>query len=162
MSNEHERGVEAAILHELRERLAKMPKFDRGINWQLRNWQGAEEMTIYGETANCLKWIFDNTEALISALASHPCTSTPVESQNAPGLEDKGGDIVMSVYEFDRYINGRLMAEGVTVEKAKTVEEATLTAARIASRGPNREVPVLVLRTRAALIPSERKGNADA
>lgn len=27
-----------------------------------------------------------------SALASHPCTSTPVVSQNAPDLEDKGGE----------------------------------------------------------------------
>jgi len=53
----------------------------------------------------------------------------------------------MSVYEFDRFINGRLMAEGVTVEKAKTIGEAMVTAARIASRGPNREVPVLVLRS---------------
>ena len=53
----------------------------------------------------------------------------------------------MSVYEFDRYINGRLMAEGVKVEKAKTFEEAVVTAARLASRGPNREVPVLVLRS---------------
>jgi hypothetical protein len=27
-----------------------------------------------------------------SDLASHPCTSTPVVSQNAPGFEDKRGD----------------------------------------------------------------------
>ncbi len=50
------------------------------------------------------------------------------------------------VFEFDRYINGRLMAEGVRIEKAKTLEAAMLTAARIASRGPNGEAPVLVLR----------------
>jgi hypothetical protein len=67
--------TEAAILQELCDRLAKMPKFDRGINWQLRNWQGSEEMTVYGETANCLKWIFDNTEELISAYLA---TSKPV------------------------------------------------------------------------------------
>lgn len=52
----------------------------------------------------------------------------------------------MIVYEFDRYINGRLMAEGVTIERAATLEEAMVIAARIASRGPNRELPVLVLR----------------
>jgi hypothetical protein len=58
-------------------------------------------------------------------------------------------------YEFDRYINGRLMAEGVTIERAKTLEEAMVIAARIASRGPNREVPVLVLRTPP---PATREG----
>lgn len=68
MTDLNARGVEAAILHELRDRLEKMPKFDRGISWQLRNWHGSEEMTVYGETANCLKWIFDNTEQLISTL----------------------------------------------------------------------------------------------
>lgn len=30
--------------------------------------------------------------AIRAALASHPCTSTPVVSQNAPDLEDKGGE----------------------------------------------------------------------
>lgn len=52
----------------------------------------------------------------------------------------------MTVYEFDRYINGQLMAEGVTVERAKSFDEAATTAARIASRGKNGEAPVLVLR----------------
>lgn len=55
---------------ELRERLAKLPKYDRGINWQLRNWQGAEELTVYGETANLFKWILDNTNELIASLQS--------------------------------------------------------------------------------------------
>lgn len=50
------------------------------------------------------------------------------------------------VFEFDRYINGVLMAEGVTIERATTLEKAMLKAAKIASRGPNGEVPVLVLR----------------
>lgn len=56
----------------------------------------------------------------------------------------------MSIYEFDRYIDGRLMAEGVTVEKAKSLEDAMVTAARIASHGPNREIPVLILRSLCA------------
>jgi hypothetical protein len=34
--------------------------------------------------------IKDRWEPLYRALASHPCTSTPVVSQNAPDLEDKG------------------------------------------------------------------------
>lgn len=52
----------------------------------------------------------------------------------------------MTIYEFDRYINGQLMAEGVTIEKAKTLEAATTAAVRIASKGPKGEAPVLVLR----------------
>ena len=55
------------------------------------------------------------------------------------------------LYEFDRYINGVLMAEGVTVERATTLEQATMIAARIASKGKRGETPVLVLR--AALEP---------
>lgn len=55
---------------ELRERLSKLPKYDRGINWQLRNWQGSEELTVYGTTANFFKWILDNTEELIASLQS--------------------------------------------------------------------------------------------
>lgn len=62
-------------------------------------------------------------------------------------------------YEFDRYINGRLMAEGVTVEKAKSFEDAAVTAARIASRGSNGEVPVLVLLPPS---PQTREGGSDA
>lgn len=50
------------------------------------------------------------------------------------------------LYEFDRYVNGVLMAEGVTIERQTTLDSATREAARIASRGPNGEVPVLVLR----------------
>jgi hypothetical protein len=49
-------------------------------------------------------------------------------------------------YEFDRYINGQLMAEGVTIEKAETLEAAMAAAVRIAPKGPNGEAPVLVLR----------------
>lgn len=50
-------------------------------------------------------------------------------------------------YEFDRYINGTLMAEGIRVERASSYEQAYIVAARIASRGSNGESPVLVLRT---------------
>ncbi len=53
------------------------------------------------------------------------------------------------VFEFDRYINGQLMAEGVTIERQKKLADAMREAARIASRGPNGEVPVLVLRALA-------------
>jgi hypothetical protein len=48
-------------------------------------------------------------------------------------------------FTFSRYINGQLMAEGVTIERQATIEGAAREAARIASRGPNGEVPVLVL-----------------
>lgn len=47
-------------------------------------------------------------------------------------------------FSFDRYINGQLMAEGVTIEKQPTLPQAMAAAAKIASRGPNGEVPVLV------------------
>lgn len=53
----------------------------------------------------------------------------------------------LTKYKFNRYVNGVLMAEGVTVERAKTFEEAMQIAARIASRGPRGDLPVLVLRT---------------
>lgn len=52
----------------------------------------------------------------------------------------------MTIYEFDRYIKGQLMAEGVTIEKQPTLEAAMVAAVRIASKGPNGEAPVLVLR----------------
>lgn len=51
-----------------------------------------------------------------------------------------------TTYEFDRYIDGRLMVEGVHIGRQTTVERAMQEAARVASRGPNGEVPVLVLR----------------
>lgn len=53
-------------------------------------------------------------------------------------------------FEFDRYINGTLMAEGVIIERQKNLADAMREAARIASRGPNGEAPVLVLRAEAA------------
>lgn len=57
-----------------------------------------------------------------------------------------GGDVVAQgpPFIFDRYVNGTLMAEGVTIERQDTLENAMAAAARIASRGPSGEVPVLV------------------
>lgn len=52
-------------------------------------------------------------------------------------------------FEFDRYINGELMAEGVTIERQDNLPDAMREAARIASRGSNGEAPVLVLRALA-------------
>ncbi|KAB2693363.1 hypothetical protein [Brucella intermedia] len=49
-------------------------------------------------------------------------------------------------FEFDRYINGTLMAEGVTIERASKLDKAMVAAARIAPKGPNGETPVLVYR----------------
>ena len=48
-------------------------------------------------------------------------------------------------FRFDRYINGNLMAEGVEITRQSTLEGAIQAAAKIASRGPNGEIPVLVL-----------------
>ena len=50
-------------------------------------------------------------------------------------------------YQFDRYINGVLMAEGVTIERAENVNHAMKKAAKLASKGPREETPVLVLKT---------------
>jgi hypothetical protein len=50
------------------------------------------------------------------------------------------------IWTFDRYVNGILMAEGVEIGKAETFEQAAKAAARLASRGPKGEVPVLVFR----------------
>lgn len=54
-------------------------------------------------------------------------------------------------FEFDRYVNGELMAEGITVEKQETLAAAMRVASRLASKGPNGETPVLVLASTAAL-----------
>lgn len=61
------------------------------------------------------------------------------ETPKAPAIPEDGPPFV-----FDRYVNGTLMAEGVEVERAKTLMEAAAIAARIAARGPNGEAPVLV------------------
>jgi hypothetical protein len=49
-------------------------------------------------------------------------------------------------FEFDRYINGQLMAEGVVITGQMSLLRAVREAARIASRGPNGEAAVLKLR----------------
>jgi len=51
-------------------------------------------------------------------------------------------------FEFDRYIGGTLMAEGVTIEREPNLGKAMARAAQIASRGPNGETPVLIYRPR--------------
>lgn len=56
-------------------------------------------------------------------------------------------DASESPFHFDRYINGVLMAEGVTIERQSTLAGAMREAARLASKGPNNEAPVLVLRS---------------
>ena len=50
------------------------------------------------------------------------------------------------IYEFDRYIDGVLMAEGVTIEQAANFNDAIKRAAYIASKGPRNQTPVLVLK----------------
>jgi hypothetical protein len=60
-------------------------------------------------------------------------------------------------FHFDRYINGILMAEDVCVEREADLASATAAAARIASRGPNGEVPVLVYRAPAVTVQDELK-----
>ena len=54
-------------------------------------------------------------------------------------------------FHFDRYINGVLMAEGVTIERESNLADAARVASRIASKGPNGEAPVLVLAALATL-----------
>ncbi|MBO0125169.1 hypothetical protein [Agrobacterium sp. OT33] len=66
-----------------------------------------------------------------------------------------------SPFEFDRYINGSLMAEGVRIEKVETLEKAMVIAAKVASRGPNGEVPVLIMRARQALASTGGEHNAE-
>ena len=55
-------------------------------------------------------------------------------------------DAPKRIWEFDRYINGVLMAEGVSIERQPDLASAMKAAAIIASRGPHGEVPVLILR----------------
>ncbi|WP_318866602.1 hypothetical protein RWA05_17885 [Sinorhizobium meliloti] len=55
---------------ELLYRLDKLPKTDRGISWERRNWQDREQLNVYGETASLCKWVLDNAEALASRIRS--------------------------------------------------------------------------------------------
>lgn len=63
---------------------------------------------------------------------------------DAPALPDARAGAVEPPFSFDRYINGQLMAEGVTIERQPTLALAMAAAARIASKGLNGEIPVLV------------------
>lgn len=47
-------------------------------------------------------------------------------------------------FAFERYVNGVLMAEGVTIERQKNLSSAMRAASKLAARGSNGEVPVLV------------------
>ena len=77
------------------------------------------------------------------AFASEHMWCGPPRNRAAPAAD--------APFEFDRYINGTLMAEGVSIAQQDTLECATRAAALIAPRGPNGEAPVLVYRPRAAL-----------
>ncbi|GHA15503.1 hypothetical protein GCM10007989_07850 [Devosia pacifica] len=67
--------------------------------------------------------------------------------QAYPGpCQEVAATVSASAYEFDRYINGELMAEGVVIENQRTLSEAMKRASQIAAKGPNGEAPVLVLR----------------
>ena len=78
--------------------------------------------------------------------ASPPAKLSAAAEAIEKAMEGVTPEASKNVFEFDRYINGRLMAEGVRIERAANLEAAMLTAARIASRGPHGEPPVLVLR----------------
>ena len=65
-------------------------------------------------------------------------------------------------FEFDRYINGTLMAEGVTIERQNNLPDAMREAARIASRGPNGEPAVLIYRGATPPAPADALNLHDA
>tara|TARA_R110000744_G_scaffold119072_3_gene222209 strand:+ start:481 stop:657 length:177 start_codon:yes stop_codon:yes gene_type:complete len=50
----------------------------------------------------------------------------------------------MPQFKFDRYINGSLMAQGVTINLEVDLTRAMARAANLAERGPNGETPVLI------------------
>jgi hypothetical protein len=87
-----------------------------------------------------------------AALASHPCTSTPVVSQNAPDLEDKEAD----GRALERMID---IAEMRLMAIHKALEPKAFGITGIESPEDALEYMTGVLR--AALIPSEQKGDAD-
>ncbi|MEN5317732.1 hypothetical protein ABE509_09285 [[Pseudomonas] hibiscicola] len=59
-----------------------------------------------------------------------------------PGGRVRLGD--QPPFVFVRFVNGVRMAEGVTIEKERNLTDAMQVAAKVASKGPNGEVPVLV------------------
>ena len=69
-------------------------------------------------------------------------------------LEGEGATPVGGLpFEFDRYIDGTLMAEGVRIEKEATLERAVAAALRMAYV-PRHSTLALVLRSAPALPPS--------
>ncbi len=87
-------------------------------------------------------------DALCRALA-------PVIVREAEAALPAQGVRVKPPFHFDRYVNGVLMAEGVTIERESHLADAARVASRIASKGPNGEAPVLVL---AALTTEKNDG----
>ncbi|WP_288432796.1 hypothetical protein [uncultured Stenotrophomonas sp.] len=59
-----------------------------------------------------------------------------------PGGRVRLGD--QPPFIFARFVNGVRMAEGVTIEKERNLTDAMQVAAKVASKGPNGEIPVLV------------------
>lgn len=64
-------------------------------------------------------------------------------------------------FKFDRYINGALMAEGVTIERQPTFDKACVRAAELASYGKNGEIPVLVYRGHSFTAEAEKSNQVD-
>lgn len=62
----------------------------------------------------------------------------------------------MPIFKFDRYIDGKKMAEGVNAGEHVDLVSATQAAARLAERGLNGQVPVLILRN----VTGQPVGNA--
>ncbi|WP_427183650.1 hypothetical protein ACL598_17750 [Bordetella bronchialis] len=81
------------------------------------------------------------------------------ETRLAPAAQPEK-QAAQAAWHFDRYIDGELMAEGVVIERQKDMEGAMRAAAAIASKGPNGEVPILVLRA-APPAPSQQAPAAE-
>jgi hypothetical protein len=75
----------------------------------------------------------------LNELQEYHCLYDAIAALPAQGVR------VKSPFHFDRYVNGVLMAEGVTIERESHLADAARVASRIASKGPNGEAPVLVL-----------------
>lgn len=62
----------------------------------------------------------------------------------------------MPIFKFDRYIDGKKMAEGVNAGEHLDLASATKLAARLAKPGPKGQVPILILRN----VTGQSIGNA--
>lgn len=87
-------------------------------------------------------------------IEGQPIHALPMPPYGAAASPQPAGVRVRGSYRFDRYINGKLMSEGVTIEGASSIEQAMIRAASIAPKGTNRETPVLVL---SALEPQQEE-----